>query len=273
MAMTYFSSLKNNLPGFALVEVAIALTVLGIIGTLGLPIALHSLQRHKQQTTEAHAEKILSALSAFVIQEGRLPCPANPAAPYTSFGEEVDICIHNEEGILPFKTLGIPEALSKDGFGHYFTYVVESTLTCQELSKEKAAPSILSFNILQNRPFTKSPSSKTANFCNMQPPAVPLQVLNSKENSLTPVLSQEKDFIAVILVSHGEQGHGAFKGNQTLIRNQAAMHGPDEEQNANGDRIFIQRSFSLSKENYFDDLVFWVSRNTLLPLYAHRPCE
>lgn len=271
--MRLFLFLKNKLSGFALVEVAIALTVLGIIGALGLPMALHSLQRHKIQITEAHAEKILSALSAFVIQEGRLPCPANPAAPFSSFGEEVDTCLHNEEGILPFKTLGVPEALSKDGFGRYFTYVVESALTSKELSKEKAAPSILSFNILQDRPFTKPPPSKTTNFCNMQPPAIPLEILSSKEGAFAPVLPQGKDFIAVILVSHGEQGHGAFKGDQSFARHQAAIHGPGEEQNINGDKIFIQKTYSVNKDDYFDDLIFWVSRNTFLPLYAHRSCE
>lgn len=269
------SLLKKKSSGFALIEVAIALIILGIIGSMGLPLIFNSLNYHKVNTTKMRAKEIFSVLGAFVLQEGRLPCPGDPAASFSSFGEEMSTCVQNAEGILPFKTLGLPESFSKDGYGRYFTYAVEPSLTPKELGEglQKPLESPLSFNILQDRPYPKVPFSRTHAFCKVPPPLFPFQILQEKQGQFISTLRSEKDFVAIVLVSHGEQGYGAYEGNNTLERHPSPLHGIEEEENKNGDKTFIQKNLSLNKDSYFDNLVFWVSRTTLLPLYTHHPCD
>lgn len=114
-----------RLPGFSLVEVALVLAVLGLVGG-GL---FHLLGQWKQsaqcRVTKQHEEKILWALGRFLKKNGYLPPPADPVD-LVNWGKSRQWVYAPEEcyGIIPFRTLGLSESVAKNGGGIFFTYVV-----------------------------------------------------------------------------------------------------------------------------------------------------
>lgn len=119
---------KRYTKGFALIEVAIALIVISVClgGALKL---IQLLQTHKQSSvSQQHEQVILAALNRFYHLNGYLPCPSSPNV---NMGEALQQCRGAVEqvGVVPFKTLGIPDVTSRNGFGFYFTYAVSESVT------------------------------------------------------------------------------------------------------------------------------------------------
>lgn len=80
-----------------------------------------------------------------------------------------------------------------------------------------------------------------------------------------PVFAPAADNVtipAMVLVSHGRNGLGAFTEAGTRIPLAGAS--PDEIENANGDRVFVSRPYSEGDgDNYFDDIVIWRTQDHL----------
>lgn len=96
--------------GFSLVEMAVVLVILGLVlATLFAPLAA---QRDIKNITgtQASLSQIKEAINGFAILNGRLPCPAKVIADPSnaSYGLE-DSTLCAQEGLLPWKTLGVPE--------------------------------------------------------------------------------------------------------------------------------------------------------------------
>lgn len=113
-----------------MLEVAIVLTILGIVGGLCLPL----LTAHKNYSvfkqTQLNQEYVLSAIGAFVLRHGRFPCPAALKQGHMNDGiAQVSCRGKKAKGYIPFKTLGISEAYTKDGSKRPMIYVIEAQLT------------------------------------------------------------------------------------------------------------------------------------------------
>jgi prepilin-type N-terminal cleavage/methylation domain-containing protein len=127
-------AVPNRSRGFSLVEVAVALLIVGLLlgGLLGSVGALEKRQRAAR--TEAQLEEIRDALVAFAIANLRLPCPANPATPDTVVGAGLENaptaggCTGGASGVLPWATLGLPAG---DAWGRRFTYRVSANFSRQ----------------------------------------------------------------------------------------------------------------------------------------------
>ncbi|HCI48615.1 MAG TPA: hypothetical protein DEZ09_02060, partial [Holosporales bacterium] len=81
----FFRDVKNE-EGFALVEVAIALIVMGVLLGIGLPSFLQYLQWQKIRDTKEKQEKIFYSVASFVLQNGFVPLPADPYEKGENFG-------------------------------------------------------------------------------------------------------------------------------------------------------------------------------------------
>lgn len=106
-------------PAFSLIETAIVLIIMGLVGGMALPTLKWMLEWQKETVTVHHQEKILYALASYAVQNKMLPYAANPGLP--SGSQDKGRC----RGIVPYADLGLPESIAKDGHHRWFTYVVD----------------------------------------------------------------------------------------------------------------------------------------------------
>lgn len=113
--------------GMTLVEIAIVLAILGILGGLSLPLLTKQLAMKRVIKTQENQEKVLNSLAIFVLHHGRLPCPAKPSKE----GEALRRCDSREQsiGLVPYETLGLSKVEASDGAKRTLTYMVEPALT------------------------------------------------------------------------------------------------------------------------------------------------
>lgn len=110
--------------GALLLEIAIGLSVLGLVSTWFMTRWSASRRMIVEQRVHNNIEMTTSALISYVAVHKRLPRPSLPE----------DNGIESSDGSLivgcvPFRTLGIPEKNSTDGIGRPLLYAVEPFLT------------------------------------------------------------------------------------------------------------------------------------------------
>ncbi len=168
------SKFRKYSSGLILIEVSIAMIIFSIcIGSI-LMIIQQSQFAQQNTVTHTHHTLILQALNRYHSQMGHLPCPSKPLM---DDGFSLTKChgAYEQIGILPYKTLGIPAYVAKDGHGHYFTYAVS----------EHATISI--------------PDTDVSAINNLQVLDIAGRRYGSRTNET-----------AYILISHGPKGNGAF---------------------------------------------------------------
>jgi type II secretory pathway pseudopilin PulG len=238
----------KTIPGFSLLEIAIALGIIGIIGAMSLPMINSLYKQKKDHQTEQNLNQVTQALAAYVLAHKHLPCPANPQADPDNAGLSED---NRVIGLVPYRTLGLSETVAKNGYRYWLTYAVPLELT------DKNIRHLMTENVGEE---------PTSIFCEISHPMAFLTVINEAGQPVLPADIQN-DLIAFVLVSHGSKGEGAFddqgRRRPTFDR--------DKMINAADDFNFVDRPISLSKENFFDDTVRWVTRNNLMAIYAQKP--
>ncbi|MBY0501122.1 MAG: type II secretion system GspH family protein [Alphaproteobacteria bacterium] len=235
----FFSSSFNpsSEAGFSLLEMAIVMLIVGLVGGLSLPLLTAQINRAALVKTRANQEYVLNAIATYVEKNRIFPCPADPHVSGPDYGLEQKECQGKKgEGILPFKTLGISEVYAKDGFKHLMTYVVDPGLTNRKNQ-----------NLLQTVEGGQ------------------ITVKNEEGDSILPQREKRRgaispNFIAFLLISHGESGVGAFggKGQSTKLSGKAS---PQKKENCDGNFIFIESHQS-------DDILRWETRDLFLKHYV-----
>jgi type II secretory pathway pseudopilin PulG len=185
--------------GYSLVEASFGLIIMGLITAALIPTIQTFKQAQKQKITEQRAKYLETLLNRHNQIHDAWPCPANPSNYTTpSWGEKALSCDASPQmaiGIIPFKTLGILEKEAKDGFGNYFTYVVQPPYT-KTNGKSKWYKSDFTYA----SPTDKSLSSHTS-------ASHPLKIYEKGaylENKGTTT-------IIALLISHGKKGYGSFQ--------------------------------------------------------------
>jgi prepilin-type N-terminal cleavage/methylation domain-containing protein len=119
--------------GFSLVEMAIVLTIVGIMMAGLLPTISGQIEQKRRSETAKQISDIKDALFGFAIINGYLPCPTIITDPADiAYGTAPATCTGapSAEGILPWRTLGVPEtdawgskresaSTSWNGYWHY----------------------------------------------------------------------------------------------------------------------------------------------------------
>ena len=129
--------------GFTLVELAMVLVILALLGgSLLVPIASRIEARDRQAALE-RLRDIQSALTGFAIIHGRLPCPStepDPANPRYGV-EDPAPCTFAVEGRLPWRSLALPATdpwgsarmAPADGWAGHWRYRVDPAFTTAPL--------------------------------------------------------------------------------------------------------------------------------------------
>jgi type II secretory pathway pseudopilin PulG len=237
---------KSNQEGFLFVELAFVLMIVGIV--LGSAISLFRTQNQVQRAKITHENQrvVLDMLQEYLAQNGRLPCPADLLASPESRGERRMGCTQikgSHIGIVPYRTLGLPESVARDGYGQWMTYAVDPEMTghlqtirtflCRDLFKK--------------------------------PPQIDIQ--DGDTPSLNKFLRggqqlKRNDGVAIVLISHGSKGWGALQNNGKRT------HTPDgvslcKKLNCQDSLLFCA-SPSTRDKGGFGDHVQWRTRSQMV---------
>ncbi len=219
------SLLSDNHHGFTLIELTIVMVIIALL-TGGLLMGITA-QRASAENSDAlrQLDNIREALIGFAMSKGRLPCPAQANLPNTDANaglERTPPCDTTlQYGVLPWKTLGLPET---DPWGNRFTYFASSQFT-----PLPASGALASFTLS-----TGVPPNSTADLANIE---------DGGGNKIA-------SFVPAVIISHGSRGSGAWQTNG----NQVTGAANDELENANNTLTFVSRA----PGETFDDLVTWI---------------
>ncbi len=136
--------------GFTLVELAVVITVVGLLSVAAIGFAIPAIKTARVLETQNKIAGIQTALRSYAMTNYRLPCPANPDRTPTGnpapnnppwgfergSGPSGDVIpnngcgnLPNNVGVVPFETLGLSEDDVKDGWGNMISYHVSNAFT------------------------------------------------------------------------------------------------------------------------------------------------
>lgn len=112
----YFKQFNKRVKGFALVEVSIALLILGIITSVTMTQMSAFIKLRREQVTRDNMEFVVKALGAYYLNKnGRLPKPDTNT-------------VTDGFGTVPHRALGVMEQYCKDGNGRLLLYKCNSSV-------------------------------------------------------------------------------------------------------------------------------------------------
>ncbi len=141
--------IPRQILGFSLLEMSIVILIISLIAASGAVVGKSAMESTQNASTNNRLNTIETALLAFRINGNRLPCPANgsllvgdvswgkeaanvgdctggiPAANFSNVVSGSKIV----EGVVPVRTLGLPDEFMYDGWGRKLTYAVWSAMT------------------------------------------------------------------------------------------------------------------------------------------------
>lgn len=246
----------NRSKGFTLVELAVALLIVGLLMASALIPLSAQIEVRNVADTRRTVDQVKDAIIGFAQANGRLPCPANGASAAGTAGaglEQYDAVTTKSctvaLGVVPWATLGVPET---DAWGRRFTYRVspafaddsslntwqsrqnpvpvtfpsQGTTTIQ--SPADQSPTCPSSSAPAVAPYTLSPIPALSSFalCSLGDIAV---LTRSVSATAAVTLGSA---LAAVFISHGKNGYGAWQSNGTRLN--PLPGAGDEASNVNG---------------------------------------
>ena len=200
---------KCNREGFSLLQIATVLMVGTVVLISILPGGDAGDNNQKNITNAQKLDKIEDAMSAFMAVNGRRPCPADGQYDVSSANFGLEAANHGNctggtpaaplgpnnnvvGGVIPTKTLGLPDDYAFDAWSRRFTYVVDrrATIAAPVTQASPDAGDAASCYALQKYPFNNGKGNVT-----IETSSVGGTVL---------------DHTMYAYISHGPDGHGAW---------------------------------------------------------------
>jgi prepilin-type N-terminal cleavage/methylation domain-containing protein len=228
--------------GFSLVELAIAIALIGLLlGGILVPVQSRVEERQVRSAQQA-LENIREAMLGFAAVNGYLPCPDATSGGSSNDGTENfsgSFCSNINGamvvGNVPWATLGVPETV--DPWGNRYRYAVIENYA------RRANPSLM---------------VTLGTFVNGA-----LRICTTSACAAEVIPSTGDKAVAVIL-SHGRNGWGAI--NSLTNTANSASTSADELENSDNDKDFVyrERTAAGATAGEFDDVVVWLSRPVLM---------
>lgn len=224
------AALKNGVfkapQGFSLIELAIALIVLSLVGTGILYAMVSQRQNRDEALAREQLQLSLESIYAFAMSHGRLPCPAEATLDQSHANAGLENC-SLQHGVLPWVSLSVPQT---DPWGQRLTYFASSKFSALPVSGARAGFSLATGIDPDNTQLADIFQSTTGS-------------------------SKAAIEIAAVLVSHGSNGAGGFR--ESGIKN--PIGSTDENENSDADLSFVDH---LPAPDY-DDQLRWISPHLL----------
>ncbi len=120
--------------GFTLIEIVVVLFILAVVIGMAAAITRAVIGTQKRSLTTTRMATVDTALVQFVMQQKRLPCPADGtvasgvAGAGTEANRTVGGCTSEQNGVVPWQALGLSETDATDGWDHRLTYRIQPAL-------------------------------------------------------------------------------------------------------------------------------------------------
>lgn len=295
--------------GFTLVEIAIVLTIIGVMLGSGILALTGALNDIRYRTTRDRLNGVANALALYAQQNYFLPCPAVPpdnngmttgVDPGTCYGAA------SPRGIVPYVALGLTAEQVRDSYGNFFTYVVNPLLATNNVQTNATAQSQVHDSCRINNGIWITASSLNKNqrkalFCCMARNAVSDTVVNNGvvgpvalsptrsianrgavngASAVTVPANTASQTAAFILISHGKNGFGAYRPSSPPARYadpSGLLYRQNEIANADdADNIYVSSPYSVNTDetvrSYFDDIVIWRTQDQLIGAFGRDSC-
>ena len=258
------NNIKSNF-SFGLVESAVTVAVMGTIA--GATISAYHSTNPQVRNDVKKMEKIEEALQQFFTINGRLPFPANPTIstgnddylrefkgnPYnyskenyfcgnsTSLadgGQTIDSCVSSNGrdccpndiviwGVVPVRSLGLPDSYAYDSQGHNFEYITHSALTFSngtpfvtDAGKTKYYKKTSYSQNNQNKNANGKYSVYfTTNDTRYHSIFMPIKRLSIYSNSQGAIIPETENNTAYVIMSKGKTGKCYFEAKNNVIEN------------------------------------------------------
>lgn len=226
--------------GFTLLEMAVVLMIIGLLLGGLIPTLSAQMDGQRSNKTQKQLNEIKDAINGFAVINGRLPWPAcgTIAAGQANAGIELSpasapLCTSgaSDISVVPWATLGVEET---DAWGRRFTYSVTP-----EFADSTDGTGVATCSIATGVSFQLCSTAT-------------LEVRAS-----SPAGAIVASDIPAVIVSHGINGLGAY---QPVGSAKISGATGDELENSDNDNTFVSKD---QVQGGFDDLVVWLSPNTL----------
>jgi prepilin-type N-terminal cleavage/methylation domain-containing protein len=227
--------------GFTLIEIAVVLMIVTLLLVGLLPTISSQVQQQRETQTLKQLDDIQQALIGFAVRYGRLPCPASSSSNGVESPSTGGNCNNFYNGFVPAATLGISPTDSNgyaiDSWGNPIHYVVTSW--------SSSTPSF-------SNVFTSANGMNTVGISNLSPNLLVCSTATGISGTACAAgTSLTTNGVPAIIFSTGKNGAAGGAGS-------------DENANLDNNRTFVSHVPTSSGTNVFDDLMIWISPNTLL---------
>ena len=213
----------------------------------------------------------------------------------------------NYIGIVPFRVLGLNESQVRDNYGNLLTYAVSAAMTEYDTTNLATGDvnGVCRTGVWQENGQNKNIFKARVCCPDRQPDATRKDiVINTARTGGASVFSQAANartsgnyapantvattaqavpgsnrLIAFVLISHGENGDGAFLAQQNMNNKRpiTANTGAEEGENSDDDLDFVSTIRSRAEgaangDNYFDDIVVWKTNDQLVSIHGNNSC-
>lgn len=210
--------------GFSIIELSIVLTIIAMIVATSLSVGASRIEAARAQSTQERMDFIMKAIQLYVNRFGYVPCPADNSLPVTdgNFGRgggsgnsatgctdsnssftNTSVPTHEiHTGGVPWMHLNISPAITIDGWNRRFTYAVDEQLTWADGDPTNGG--------------WDDPATTTDG-----------EIRITRSSGGTNITANA----AVVLISHGTNGHGAFPGKGGTRLDKGCTTDVDEDEN------------------------------------------
>jgi len=228
--------------GFTLIEIVVVIVILAILIAMSAALTRGVIAGQKRSLTVTRIATVDAALVQFVTQQKRLPCPANGTLPSTDVAAGTEMRVANvcsptnqQDGVVPWRALGLAESDATDGWDRRLTYRTDPELA-------KLGGMDMSFCDAAGAETTGTPptvcnvacTSAAPTNCTPPPRFLLTRGLTVKNIAGTtimdPSIATPHTGAAYVVISHGETGGGGYL-NTGQLQASAVGDGTEEMKN------------------------------------------
>jgi prepilin-type N-terminal cleavage/methylation domain-containing protein len=290
-------SVLLKMRGFSLLEIAIVLVIVGLVMAASLKAGVTYMSMEKRRVTIARLDALDMAFVNFVSRNKRLPCPADGAIPSGAANAGIEqrnaangVCSTMNRGVVPWVALGIPESEAQDGWFNRITYRVRSATAAipntgftsnesLDMTSCDPAGSAVRVNRVINIHNVSTCVQNTPGVCDLPNVTGCTSVFNFlnargieiRDGTPGNILMDPAagNGAAYVLISHGDNGAGAYSVSGVIQVAKGVAASPLETQNRNN--LALQTYYTDAQQNigvagatHFDDILTYPSLHSVI---------